>query len=91
MRTIHRSQPLVLGLAALLAVAVLAPVAAEAEDEVLAVAPAAGLAWDATSGYGALELSRATTAIRAPLSDDWDETSGYGALEASRAAIAIEA
>lgn len=56
------------------------PVAA---DPIRVDALAVGTAWDATSGYGALEAQRATTAqliIVAP----WDATSGYGAVEASR-------
>jgi hypothetical protein len=57
------------------------------EDRLLAIV-AAGSSWDETSGYGAVEASRATNALLAPVAaPSWDETSGYRAVEASRATI----
>jgi hypothetical protein len=101
MQTNHRSRTTSLVLTALLAVVVSAPVAARAEEQVLAVAPDPGPSWDEASGYAAVESARAAASTL--LSGErmsgeeqalvaayaaamvWDETSGYGAVEASRA------
>ncbi|MDQ3226652.1 MAG: hypothetical protein M3Q50_08490 [Chloroflexota bacterium] len=52
----------VFGLAALLSAAVLAPVTVQSQELNVAMAPAESN-WDETSGYAALETSRATFAI----------------------------
>jgi hypothetical protein len=59
------------------------------QEERLYAIVAAAPSWDATSGYGSVEDSRAAaSALVAPIAaPSWDETSGYGALEASRATI----
>ena len=64
MSTIRRSRSVVLGIAAVLAVALAAPVAAQTEEQPLAAAPAAP-SWDETSGYDAVESSRAAYALPA--------------------------
>jgi hypothetical protein len=57
------------------------------EDRLLAIVAAAS-SWDATSGYGAVEASRAANALLVPgAGPSWDETSGYASVEASRAVI----
>jgi hypothetical protein len=57
------------------------------EDRLLAIVAAAP-SWDATSGYGSVEASRAANALLAPVAGpSWDETSGYASVEASRAVI----
>ena len=58
MHTIHRSRTSSFGLVALIALALFAPLPAGAEEPGLAAAPA-GPSWDETSGYGAVEASRA--------------------------------
>jgi hypothetical protein len=85
MSTIHRYRSAFLALAALLAVALVAPVAAQVEDQSLAAAPA-GPSWDETSGYGSVEASRAA-APEAALGASWDETSGYARVERTRAEV----
>jgi hypothetical protein len=62
-----------------------APVPAEALRAVVAAA----LAWDETSGYGSVEVSRAAaSALLAPdAGPSWDESSGYGSVEAGRAEV----
>jgi hypothetical protein len=58
------------------------------EERLLAIVAAAP-SWDATSGYGSVEASRAAAStLVAPIAaPSWDTTSGYGAVEASRATI----
>jgi len=99
MSTIQRYRTAFLGIAAVLAVALVAPVAAQTEDQPIAAAHAAP-SWDETSGYGAVEANRAVIGhddvvsgyaatgheASAALGLSWDETSGYGSVEASRAA-----
>jgi hypothetical protein len=91
MRPIHRSRVSLFGMAALAGVLV-APMVVEAQDQSLAMAPAAP-AWDATSGYASVEASRATTALYlAPSAGTtWDATSGYRAVEANRLLAAQQA
>jgi hypothetical protein len=74
MFTIHRSRSVFLGSAAFLALALFAPGAVNADDAIPLIAPVtgpstdaipvmapvAGPSWDETSGYGAVEASRAT-------------------------------
>jgi hypothetical protein len=63
------------------------------QEETLMAVVAAAPSWDETSGYGAVEASRAgASALLAPVAGPtWDETSGYGAVEASRATNAQQA
>jgi hypothetical protein len=93
MRTIHRSRTIFSAVAAVLVFALAAPIAVNADDEViaaeeqvLAAAPAAP-SWDETSGYGSVEASRAAVSelLAAGAAPSWDVTSGYGSVEASRA------
>ena len=84
MSKVHRFPSFLLALGALVALSLTAPAAAQVEEEVLAVP--AGPSWDETSGYGAVEASRAA-APEAAIGASWDESSGYGSVEASRAAI----
>ena len=62
------------------------------QEQALAFAAAAAMAWDDTSGYGAVEASSAAaSALLAPVAgSSWDDTSGYGAVEANRAEIALD-
>jgi hypothetical protein len=104
MRTNHGSRRLDFVIAMLLVIALSAPAAVNAEDQVLALAPAPGSSWDETSGYAAVERARAEAGTLmsgeagrgaedavdlAAAARLWDETSGYGAVEASRAANAM--
>jgi hypothetical protein len=80
MSTIHRSRSFFLGSAAFIALAlfapgtvnaddaipVIAPVASQSTDAVPVMAPVVGPSWDETSGYGAVEASRATIGHPAP-------------------------
>jgi hypothetical protein len=84
MCNVHRFLSFVLALVAVLSLALAAPAAAQGDEEVRAVP--AGPSWDETSGYGAVEASRAARA-EAAISASWDETSGYASVEATRAAI----
>jgi hypothetical protein len=93
--TVQRSRTAISIFAAVLTFALCAPVAVNAEDEViaaeeplLAAVPAAP-SWDETSGYGAVEASRAgaSALLAAGTAPSWDDTSGYGSVEASRAAV----
>jgi hypothetical protein len=105
MRTLHRFRTAPVVIAAFLASALVTPVTVNAEEPVLAAAPAAA-SWDETSGYGSVEASRADVSalwsgelIRdqeqtlafagAAAATLWDAMSGYGAVEASRAANAL--
>jgi hypothetical protein len=78
MLTIHRSRTAISAFAAVLMLALSAPIAVHAQDQVpaeervlvaedrgLALAPVAGLSWDKTSGYGSVEASRAAIALPA--------------------------
>src|SRR5829696_428424 len=67
--------------------ALLSPDLGSLQEEALMAVVAAAMSWDATSGYGAVEASRAAaSALYAPVAGPtWDETSGYGAVEAIRA------
>lgn len=104
MATIHRSRRAALGIAAFLAGALVTPLAVTAEEQALAVVPAAP-SWDETSGYGAVEASRARasamlapSAISSQVSPDvrWaparvmaaDLASGRGGLSAADLAAA---
>ena len=95
MRTIHRSRTVFSAFVAVLAFALVAPIAVNADDEVvtteeqvLAPAPAAPT-WDETSGYGSVEASRAVASslLATGAAPSWDDTSGYGSVEASRAEL----
>jgi len=115
MSTIHRFRPTFLISVVVVAFGLVAPGAVNAQEEVVAeeldlaarehvpvLAPAAP-SWDETSGYGAVEVSRAAIGHEAVVSEDtlsgheasaalglsWDELSGYGAVEANRAANAM--
>ena len=59
------------------------------QEETLLAIVAAAPSWDETSGYGAVEATRAAaSAFLAPVAaPSWDKTSGYGPVEASRATI----
>jgi hypothetical protein len=59
------------------------------QEEHLYAIVAAAPSWDATSGYGSVEASRAAaSALLAPVAaPSWDETSGYRSVETSRATI----
>jgi hypothetical protein len=75
------------------------------QEEHLRAIVAAAPSWDETSGYGAVEASRADVstllsgevisgqeqglAMVAAAAKSWDETSGYGSVEASRATMPI--
>jgi hypothetical protein len=99
MFTIHRYRTGFLGITTVLAVALVASVTAQTEDQQIAAAPAAP-SWDETSGYGAVEANRAVIGhddvvsgyvatgheASAAMGLSWDETSGCGAVEANRAA-----
>ena len=76
MSTIHRSRTAISAFAAVLMLALSAPIAVHAQDQVpaeervlvaedQALAPVAGLSWDETSGYGSVEASRAAIALPA--------------------------
>jgi hypothetical protein len=86
MSTSYRSRTVFSAFAAVLTFVLCAPIAVNAEEQLLAAVPAAP-PWDETSGYGSVEASRAAaSALLAPVAGpSWDETSGYGAVEASRA------
>jgi hypothetical protein len=98
MSTLHRRRTGFSVFAAVLAVALCAPVAVNAEDEVieviaaeeqiLAAAPALP-SWDESSGYGSVEASRAAASalLASSAAPSWDDTSGYGSVEASRAEL----
>jgi hypothetical protein len=101
MFTIHRSRMAVSAVIAVLTFTLCAPIAVNAEEQVIAdeqviaaegqdpaLAPAAP-SWDESSGYGSVEASRAAaSALFAPgTTSSWDDTSGYGSVEASRAEI----
>jgi len=86
MHTMFRSRMSSFGIVAVLVGTLVAPMAAAAEGEVLAMAPAAP-SWDDASGYGSVEASRA--AIGAATS--WEGTSGYRSVEATRVLIAERA
>jgi hypothetical protein len=64
MRTIHRSRTVFSAFVAVLAFALVAPIAVNADDEVVTtdeqvLAPAPAIpSWDETSGYGSVEASR---------------------------------
>jgi hypothetical protein len=118
MQTVRRFRTTFLVTVVVVAFALIAPGAVNAQEEVVTeeqsraaqeqasvLAPAVP-SWDETSGYGAVEASRAD--VSALLSSQlmsgqeqflalavatvmaWDDTSGYGSLEASRAAIGHE-
>jgi hypothetical protein len=77
MLTNRRSRAAIVAVVAVLTVALAAPIAVHAQDLVVpdedlvpALAPVAGLSWDETSGYGAVETSRAVNAQQALLSGD---------------------
>jgi hypothetical protein len=55
----HSIRTSVLGIVAMLNVAVFAPANVRAQEEILAAAPAIEASWDETSGYGAVEATRA--------------------------------
>jgi hypothetical protein len=93
MSMIRRSRTVISTVAAVLTFALVAPIAVNADEEViaaeepvLAAAPAVP-SWDEASGYGSVEASRAAaSALLAPVAaPSWDETSGYGSVEAIRA------
>ena len=105
MRTFHRSRTAPVFIAAFLAAALVTPLTVNADEPLLAAAPAAA-SWDESSGYGSVEASRAE--VSAMWSGDlisdqhqalafaaaatlWDAMSGYGAVEATRAANALPA
>ncbi len=95
MRTIHRFRTVFSAFVAVLAFALVAPIAVNADDEVIAaeeqvLVPAPAVpSWDETSGYGSVEASRAgaSTLFAANAAPSWDDTSGYGSVEASRAEL----
>jgi hypothetical protein len=105
MRTLHRFRTASVVIAAFLAFALFTPLTVNADEPVLAAAPAAA-SWDETSGYGSVEASRADvsalwsselihdqeqTLAFAAAATLWDAMSGYGAVEATRAANALPA
>ncbi len=79
-------------MATVLAGTLFAPMTINAEDQILAMAPAAP-SWDDASGYGSGETSRAQIDVfMAPTADStWEATSGYRAVEANRQLVAQEA
>ena len=88
-----RSRTVISTVAAVLTFALVAPLAVNADDEVIAgkeqvltAAPAAP-SWDESSGYGSVEASRAAaSALLAPVAGpSWDESSGYASVERTRA------
>jgi hypothetical protein len=91
MHTICRSRSSFIFIATLLAGALFAPVSVNAEDQVLALAPVAGLSWDEASGYHSVEASRIAVDVRdqpdavtAAAATSWEAMSGYASVEASR-------
>jgi hypothetical protein len=87
----QRSRSLVLGIVAVLTFVLVAPIAVHAEDQVLVdeqvvavdeqiptLAPVAASSWSETSGYGAVEATRALAAQRALLTGD------HGSLQEER-------
>jgi hypothetical protein len=73
MSTTKRSRTAISVFAAMFTVALSTPLMVHAEDQVIgaedqviALAPVAGPSWDETSGYGAVEASRATIGHPAP-------------------------
>ena len=81
---IHRSRRTALGIALVLAGALVAPLAVSAQEQALAVVPVAP-SWDEISGYRSVEASRAAVSPLIVADPAWDVTSGYGAVERSRA------
>jgi hypothetical protein len=80
----QRSRSVVLSIVAVLAFALVAPIAGHAEDQVLvdeqvpavdeqfpALAPVVASSWSETSGYGSVEATRALAAPRALLTGDF--------------------
>jgi hypothetical protein len=103
MRTIHRSRTVFSAVIAVLAFALCAPIAVNAEEQVIAdeqiiaaaeqdpaLAPAAP-SWDESSGYGSVEASRAAASalLAVGAAPSWDETSGYGSVETTRAEMSM--
>lgn len=86
MSTIHRSRRTAFGIALVLAGSLVAPLAVSAQDQALAVAPAAPF-WDESSGYGSVEASRAAASPLIVADSAWDVASGYGAVERSRVSM----
>jgi hypothetical protein len=95
MSTLHRHRTGFSAFAAVLAFVLCAPMAVNAEDEVitadeqiLAAAPALP-SWDESSGYGSVEASRAAayTLLAPAPAPTWEETSGYASVEATRAEV----
>jgi hypothetical protein len=81
MSVIHQSRNGVLGIV-VVASALLAPIAVSAEDQLPVLAPIAAPSWGETSGYNAVEASRAMIGHAS-----WEVTSGYSSVEATRATI----
>ena len=91
MHTIRHSRSSFIFIATLLAGALFAPVSVNAEDQVLALAPVAGLSWDEASGYHSVEASRIAVDVRdqpdavtAVAATSWEAMSGYASVETSR-------
>jgi hypothetical protein len=94
MPTNHRFRIGHLGITTLLACTLGAPIAANAEEQDVAMAPAPGPTWDETSGDTSVEASRtAASDVYALPADDTagEATSGYRSLEENRVIAAQRA
>jgi hypothetical protein len=86
MSTIHRSRPVVSAFAALLMLALSAPIAVQGQDQDLALAPVLAASWDETSGYGTVEAIRAEPDVYVVpgAGTTADAASGSGSVAANR-------
>jgi hypothetical protein len=86
MSKIHRSRLAVSAFAAVLMLALSAPIAVHGQEQDLALAPAPVASWDETSGYGAVEAIRAEPdSYVAPAAGTTADTAiGSGSVEANR-------
>jgi hypothetical protein len=85
MSTIHQSRPAVSALAAVLMLALSAPIAVHGQEQDLALAPAPVPSWDESSGYGAVEAIRAEPDLYVvPAGSTVGSASGAGSVTANR-------
>ena len=85
MLAIQQSRTAITAFATVLMFALSTPLVVTAEEQPLAMAPAAP-SWEEASGYASVETSRAESASYPALmaGTTWEATSGYRSVEASR-------
>ena len=85
MLAIQQSRTAITAFATVLMFALSTPVVVTAEEQPLAMAPAAP-SWEEASGYASVETSRAESAAYPALmaGTTWEASSGYRSVEASR-------